>query len=281
MGLYGCRSGVACTKLPLFSRRSRAASAPSENIGDQSSTSAEPIGNTCANYSFCASIYVVKMLSKCEPRQSTSLTTPMPTIFSAPQSVWSRWCRACEPPHFDTEAAKGCQLFIAAPSPTFFTDYTLSRNGTLLGSGWQTPAGSIRRKGLSAQPGRAQSAWQIYFTNHTLTGDGVSRLETERQQASCPSGRLVAARLPTIFHRLHFDCATGRFVALDVRRRSCSAERAVRVGGSPIREILLRHVSPKPVFRELTPAGTSAHRRLLRSSGSTSRQLLRFVYFAG
>jgi len=52
----------------------------------------------------------------------------------------------------------------------------------------------------------AQSACQIYFTSHTLTGSGVSRLETVRQQASCTSqARLVAARLPTIFYWSHFD----------------------------------------------------------------------------
>jgi len=44
---------------------------------------------------------------------------------------------------------------------------TLPRHGTLLGSGWQTPAEFIWRKGLSALP--MQSACQIYFTSRTLS----------------------------------------------------------------------------------------------------------------
>ena len=114
---------IVYTQPPVFSRRSRAASAPSamlKDIADQSSTSSKPIGNTCANYFFCDAIYVVKMLSKCEPLQSTWSTTPIPTIFSAPQSIWSRWCRGANHPDFDTEAAKRCQLLLAAPSPNFF-----------------------------------------------------------------------------------------------------------------------------------------------------------------
>jgi len=63
---------------------------PCWDIGEQSSTSSEPIGNTRANYFFRPAIYMVKVV---------------PT---------------CEPPHFDTEAAKHCQLFLASPSPNFF-----------------------------------------------------------------------------------------------------------------------------------------------------------------
>ena len=76
MGLYGCRSGVACTKPPLFCSPvwcSECAVDLVEDKGDQSSTSAEPIGNNlCQLFFFALQIYVVKMLSKCEPHQSTS-----------------------------------------------------------------------------------------------------------------------------------------------------------------------------------------------------------------
>jgi len=158
MGLYGCRSGVDCTKLPLFCSPvscSECSVDLVEDKGDQSSTSAEPIGNICANYSFCASIYVVKMLSKCEPRESTSLTTPMPTIFSAPQFVWSRWCRAANHLTLTPKPSRVANCSLQLPRQTFFTERSLSSHGTLLGSGWKTPAESIRRKGLSAQAGRA------------------------------------------------------------------------------------------------------------------------------
>ena len=47
----------------------------------------------------------------------------------------------------------------------------------------QNPSGG---KGCQHKRG-AQSACQIYFTNRTLTGHGVSRLEAARQQASCTS----------------------------------------------------------------------------------------------
>ena len=153
---YGCRSGVACTKLLLFTRRSRAASAPSILLRTKEIKARLPrsrSATTCANYFFCDAIYVVKMLSKCEPRQSTSLTTPMPTIFSAPQSVWSRWCRGCDHLTSTTKPPRVANCSLQLPRQIFFTNYTLSRNGTLLGSVWQTPAGSIRRKGLSAQAG--------------------------------------------------------------------------------------------------------------------------------
>jgi len=48
MGLYGCRSGVVCTKLPLFYSPvwcSECAFDLIEDKGDRSSTSSEPIGN--------------------------------------------------------------------------------------------------------------------------------------------------------------------------------------------------------------------------------------------
>jgi hypothetical protein len=63
---------------------------PCWDIGDQSSTSSEPIGNSRANYFLRPAIYVIKLVPRFEL------------------------------PRFDTEAANHCQLFVAAPSPNFF-----------------------------------------------------------------------------------------------------------------------------------------------------------------
>jgi hypothetical protein len=72
---------------------------PCWDIGDQSSTSSEPIGNSRANYFFRPAIYVIKMVPRFEL------------------------------PRFNTEAANHCQLFVASSlAKLFFTNYTLSTN---------------------------------------------------------------------------------------------------------------------------------------------------------
>ena len=91
MSLTAADPATLAPSLPVFLAGlvQRVRRRPCWDIGDQSSTSSEPIGNSRANYFFRPAIYVIKM-----PR--------------------------CELPHFDTEAAKHCQLFVAAPSPNFF-----------------------------------------------------------------------------------------------------------------------------------------------------------------
>jgi len=56
-------------------------------------------------------------------------------------------------------------------------------------------------KGCQHCRGAQSSACQIYFTSHTLTANGASRLGTVKAAGVVHSqAGLVAARLPTIFH---------------------------------------------------------------------------------
>ena len=85
----------------FFPRRSGAASASSILLRTREIRARLPRGRsatTCANYFFCA----------------------YANFFLCPAICLVKMVPTCEPPHFDIEAAKGCQLFTAAPSPNFF-----------------------------------------------------------------------------------------------------------------------------------------------------------------
>lgn len=140
MGLYDCRSGVVCTKPPLFYSPvscSGCAVGHIEDMGDQNLT----------------------------PRSRSA--APVPTIF-LPRNRYGQDGGEVQTTQLDSEAAKRCQWFLAAPSPHFFhrSHFVL---GPLLGSGCQMPVGSIRHKGLSAQAGCAICLPNL-FTYNILTG---------------------------------------------------------------------------------------------------------------
>ena len=139
MGLYDCRSGVVCTSLHFSTRRSRAAGAPSAILRTWE--------------------------IKTESRSRSA--APVPTIF-LPRNRYGQDGGEVQTTQLDSEAAKRCQWFLAAPSPHFFhrSHFVL---GPLLGSGCQMPAGSIRQKGLSAQAGCAICLPNL-FTYNILTG---------------------------------------------------------------------------------------------------------------
>jgi len=123
----------------------------------------------------------------------------MPTIFSALQSMWSRCCQSANHPNRPRQQLL-CQLFFLPrnlfgqddaevrttttltskpprvancscqlPRQTFFTNYTLSSTG---GFFWMADGGRIHPAERAASTVRgAQSACQMYFTSHTLTGN--------------------------------------------------------------------------------------------------------------
>ena len=124
----------------FLTHRSGAASAPSillktREIGARLPRSRS--ATTCVNHSFCPAICLVKMVPRCEP------------------------------PHFDTESRQGLPMVaVSSLAKLFFTNYTLSSHGAILGSGWQTPSESIRRKGLSAEAGRAICLPNLFHQPH-------------------------------------------------------------------------------------------------------------------